>query len=68
MEFTINRLALEELEPDRILYLAIPNDIYQNFFQDSFIQKVINNYSIKLLIINPQQGEIILWKPSLINN
>lgn len=67
-QFLNYRLALEELEADRTLYLAIPNDIYYNFFQDSFIQKVINNYSIKLLIINTQQGEIILWKPSLINN
>ncbi len=67
-QFLNYRLALEELEADRILYLAIPDDIYHNFFQDSFIQKVIDNYSIKLLIINPQQGEIILWKPSLINN
>ena len=67
-QFLNYRLALEELEADRILYLAIPDDIYHNFFQDSFIQKVIDNYSIKLLIINPQQGGIILWKPSLINN
>ena len=67
-QFLNYRLALEELEADRILYLAIPDDIYHNFFQDIFIQKVIDNYSIKSLIINPQQGEIILWKPSLINN
>ena len=57
-QFLNYRLALEELEADRILYLAIPDDIYHNFFQDSFIQKVIDNYSIKLLIINTQQGEI----------
>lgn len=67
-QFLNYRLALEELEADRILYLAIPDDIYHNFFQDSFIQKVIDNYSIKLLIINTQQGEILLWKPLLINN
>ncbi|MGK7957442.1 MAG: XisH family protein [Crocosphaera sp.] len=67
-QFLNYRLALEELEADRTLYLAIPNDIYNSFFQDSFIQKVINHYSIKLIIINPQQGEILLWKPSLINN
>lgn len=67
-QFLNYRLALEELEADRILYLAIPDDIYHNFFQDSFIQKVIDNYSIKLLIINTQQGEILSWKPLLINN
>ena len=67
-QFLNYRLALEELEADRILYLAIPDDIYHNFFQDSFIQKVIDNYSIKLLIINTQQGEILSWKPLLIKN
>ena len=67
-QFLNYRLALEELEPDRILYLAIPDDIYYNFFQDTFIQKVIHQYSIKLIIINPKQGEIVLWQPSLINN
>ncbi len=51
-----------------IVHGIVRDDIYHNFFQDIFIQKVIDNYSIKSLIINPQQGEIILWKPSLINN
>ena len=67
-QFLNYRLALEEFEPNRILYLAIPDDIYHNFFQDSFIQKVIESYCIKLIIVNPEKGEIILWKPSLIKN
>ncbi|WP_366513962.1 XisH family protein [Moorena sp. SIOASIH] len=29
--------ALKELEPDRIVYLAIPFETYQDFFQFSFI-------------------------------
>ncbi|MEB3189061.1 MAG: XisH family protein [Snowella sp.] len=67
-QFLNYRLALEEIESDRILYLAIPDDIYNTFFQDSFIQKVIDVYSIKLIIINPKKGEITLWKPSPISN
>ena len=67
-QFLNYRLALEELESDRILYLAIPDDIYNTFFQDSFIQKVIDAYSIKLIIVNPKKGEITLWKPSPIRN
>lgn len=67
-QFLNYRLALEELESDRILYLAIPDDIYNTFFQDSFIQKVIDVYSIKLIIVNPKKGEITLWKPSPISN
>ena len=62
------RKIAEELESDRILYLAIPNDIYNTFFQDSFIQKVIEAYSIKLMIVNPKKGEITLWQPSPTSN
>jgi len=67
-QFLNYRLALEEFEPNRILYLAIPDDIYNTFFQDSFIQKVIEAYSIKLIIVNPKKGEITLWKPSPTSN
>lgn len=67
-QFLNYRLALEEIESDRVLYLAIPDDIYNTFFQDSFIQKVIDVYSIKLIIVNPKKGEITLWKPSPISN
>ena len=67
-QFLNYRLALEEFESDRILYLAIPDDIYNTFFQDSFIHKVIKAYSIKLMIVNPKKGEIILWQPSPTRN
>lgn len=67
-QFLNYRLALEEFEPDRILYLAIPEDIYNTFFQDSFVEKVIERYSLKLIVFNSQKGEIILWKPLPSNN
>ena len=67
-QFLNYRLALEEFEPNRILYLAIPDDIYNTFFQDIFIQKVIENYGIKLIIVNPKKREITLWQPSLTSN
>ncbi len=31
-QFINYRLALSELEPERVLYLAIPNDAYETFF------------------------------------
>jgi hypothetical protein len=40
--------ALEEYEPDRILYLAVPIEAYYDFFQKPFIQKVLNRKAIKL--------------------
>ncbi|NEP83266.1 MAG: hypothetical protein F6K39_37090 [Okeania sp. SIO3B3] len=32
-QFLNYRLALEKLASERVLYLAVPTDIYQDFFQ-----------------------------------
>lgn len=61
-QFLNYRLALQKLEPERILYLAISLDIYEELFSDSFIQQVVENYQIKLLVFYPNKEEIALWK------
>jgi hypothetical protein len=38
VQFLNYRLALEQKDAERVLYLAISQDIYQEFFIDSFIQ------------------------------
>jgi hypothetical protein len=40
-QFLSYRLALEANEPDRLLYLAVPLDIYETFFQFEFTQAAI---------------------------
>jgi hypothetical protein len=55
-------LALEEIAPDRLLFLAVPNDIWNNYFQERFIQKVLNRKQIKIIVYNPLEECIILWK------
>jgi len=61
-QFLNYRLALEQLTLEWVLYLAIPIDIYQDFFSDLFVQTVVERYQIKLLVFNSQKQEIILWK------
>lgn len=53
--------AIEEQEPARIVYLAIPAETYQDFFQLSFIQRAIKRYQVKLIIYDPQVEEIKQW-------
>ena len=40
------RLALEENDAERLLYLAIPREVHRRFFQNLFIQKVIDRNQI----------------------
>lgn len=53
--------ALEENEPDRILYLAVPSETYLDFFQLTFVQRAIQRYQVKLIIYDPKQEEIRQW-------
>ena len=56
------QIALEDEEPDRILYLAVPNQIYQSFFQEPFIQKVIQKKSVSIIVYEPNSTQLVLWK------
>jgi hypothetical protein len=61
-QFLNYRLALQRRESDRILYLAVPVDTFESFFQEPFIQDAVKIYKVKLLIYNPIEEAIILWK------
>ncbi|MEH1811118.1 MAG: XisH family protein [Nostoc sp.] len=61
-QFLNYRVALEQKDSERVLYLAISQDIYQEFFIDSFIQSVLERYEIKLFVFHVQKQEIVLWK------
>ncbi|MDJ0731090.1 MAG: XisH family protein [Crocosphaera sp.] len=56
------RIALKEKEPKRQLYLAVPLDIYYSFFELRFIQTVIKQLQINLIIYDPIEEVIVEWK------
>ena len=53
--------ALEMREDDRILYLAIPDDIYAKLITKTINQRVIERLSIKILLYNPQDKTVVEW-------
>ena len=61
-QFLNYRLALEMTEPKRILYLAVPIDIFNTFFQERFTQGAILQFAIKIIAYEPNTEEIIVWK------
>ena len=61
-QFLNYRSALRLTEPDRTLYLAIPEDVYDEFFRRRFIQRAIEEHYLKLLIFNPEREEIVRWR------
>ncbi|TAG52141.1 MAG: fatty-acid oxidation protein subunit alpha [Oscillatoriales cyanobacterium] len=61
-QFLNYRLGLQMNEPDRTLYLAIPLDIFESFFQERFTQEAVRQYQVKLIVYEPVQEVIIEWK------
>ncbi len=55
------RLILQQEEPDRVLYLAVPVDIYETFFKLEFTQLAIANYQFQLIVYDTEQEKIVQW-------
>lgn len=60
-QFLSYRLAMEKLDPERILYLAVPFDSYSQFFQSSFAQLAISKYELKLIVYDSALGGLVEW-------
>ncbi|MEL7351294.1 MAG: XisH family protein [Cyanobacteria bacterium P01_A01_bin.116] len=60
-QFLNYRDALELVEPNRLLYLAVRAPIYESFFQRRFIAASVKRYHIRLLVYNVQQEVIVKW-------
>jgi hypothetical protein len=60
-QFINYRLVLKQSEPERTLYLAVPDYIYKNFFTTEFGKLSIQENHLKLFTFDPQQEVIKLW-------
>jgi hypothetical protein len=52
---------LEELEPDRILYMAIRQITFENIFEEPIGQLLLRKQRLKLLIFDQNTQEIDQW-------
>jgi hypothetical protein len=60
-QFLSYRLALTATEPDRLLYLAVPVDTYEDFFRLEFTQAAIKTYQLRLIVYDALTKEIVQW-------
>jgi hypothetical protein len=60
-QYIVYRNLIQLTAPEYSLYLAIKESSYQNFFLRDSIQDLTRINSIKLLVINTMQEEVLLW-------
>jgi len=60
-QFLIYLFALRKIEEDRVLYLGIPRDFYENFFSDPFFVELCLFYKVKILVYDEIKAVINKW-------
>ncbi|NER45516.1 MAG: fatty-acid oxidation protein subunit alpha [Symploca sp. SIO1A3] len=61
-QFINYRAALLLQEPNRILYLAVPDLAYNNFFQLEFPASMLQAHTVKMIVYNIESEQISQWK------
>lgn len=60
-QFNDYAVALEIQDPQRILFLALPEEVWELFFQKKIIQKSLERVKAKIVVYNPISNTIIQW-------
>jgi hypothetical protein len=60
-QFNDYSVALDIQDPQRILFLAVPEKIWLRFFQKQIIQKSLERIAAKVLVYDPNTNTIVRW-------
>jgi hypothetical protein len=58
------KYILRQIDPTRTLYLAIRQEVFEDFFQYPFTQEILAEFNVSLLVFQPDTKEVVLWKNS----
>lgn len=61
-QFLVYQTALEEKEPDRILFLAVPMEILNDIFLKPKAIKLTQKVNLKIIGFDIETEEILQWK------
>ena len=61
-QFLVYQVALEEKEPDRILFLAVPIEILKDIFLKPKASKLSERVNLKIIGFDIEKEVIVQWK------
>jgi hypothetical protein len=60
-QYILYQDILAEVEPERVLYLAIPSSVSEDLFAEPIGQLLLRNHRLKLISFDPKQEVIRQW-------
>ena len=63
-QYVVYLTFLEQIEPERKLYLAISDTTHTVIADSKAIQFLLRKYQVSLLVVNLEQKEVVAWIPN----
>jgi hypothetical protein len=60
-QYVVYRSLMEVEHPDRVLYLAVPDVVFRNVFEEAVGQIVRERVGIRLLVFSPTTRRVTRW-------
>lgn len=60
-QYILYQDILKQMEPERVLYLAVHEEIYLDFFSEEIVQLLLGNKRMKLIVFDPVTEVIVQW-------
>ena len=60
-QFAVYRLFLAERQPERVLYLAVPSEVYDGILSEPLGAGVVAGLSVPLILFDPDGQEGLRW-------
>ena len=60
-QYFIYLSVIKRVEPQRKLYLAIHEEVYDEFFTEPLGEILLSDYQVHLLVFDPDQEVIVQW-------
>ena len=62
-QFIPYRTVLAKLDPDRVLYLAVPNDVARDLFEEPLGRLLVESNLAQVIGFDPQAEVLVQWIP-----
>ncbi len=63
-QYVLYQKILQRKDANRMLFLAVPNTILINLFEDSFGELLLEDHSLRVLGFDVQEHEVTKWIPN----
>lgn len=62
-QYVVYRAVLAERDPMRAIYLAVPQDVLQDIFEEPLGELLLRNNLVQVMGFDPQEEVIVKWLP-----